>query len=122
VEDINLSIHAEDMPKRLLFADPCDEVQQAKESLCSAENEISTTSFWDILSFIPETEDYSPPNAILRFFSFTLRKYFNYQFSDDAFAEDPDPGSFSDIPFHSLALPRLFSKGEWGGLLVEPID
>jgi hypothetical protein len=102
VEDINLPIHVEDMPKRLLFANPCDEVQQAKESLC-AENEISTTSFWDILSFIPETEDYSPPTAILQFFRFTLCMYFKYRFSDDALAEDPDPSSFSDIPFRSLA-------------------
>ena len=106
----------EDITRRFLFADPCDEVQQA------AGKGVSPTSFWDIRSFIRCGDEYGPRTVILQFFRFLLRNHFNYRFTDDAFAEDPNPGAFNDLPFHSFAWPWLFSKGEWGDDLVEPID
>jgi hypothetical protein len=105
----------EDITCRFLFTDPCDEVQQVTGK------GVSPTSFWDIRSFIRGDDEYGPRTVILQFFRFLLRNHFKYRFTDDAFAEDPNPSAFNDLPFHSFAWPWLFSKGEWGDDLVEPI-
>jgi hypothetical protein len=95
----------------VLFADPCDEVQQV------IGEGVSPASFWDIRSFIRGGDEYGPRTVLLQFFSFLLRNNFKHRFTDGAFAEDPD-----DLPFHSFAWAWLFSEEEWGDHLVEPID
>ncbi|CZR56555.1 uncharacterized protein PAC_06444 [Phialocephala subalpina] len=113
VEDISLPIDINDITNRFLFANPCEEVQQAKADRNGG-------AFWDILSFLPyhgTAGTYSPPDALLNFFKFVLRK-FDYQFDDEAFIEDPDPGSETEMPFESFGWPVLFCDGEWGDCLL----
>jgi hypothetical protein len=117
VEDISLPIRIEDM-EYLLLADPCEEVQRARES--GGRGNFPT--FWDIESSLPSPGDFGPPIAIRQFFHFILSNKFNYRFGENAFQEEDDPGSEIDGPLYSLTWPHLFSHGEWGYNLVEPID
>lgn len=119
VEDISLPIDFNDMTKRFLFADPCEEVQRVRA------DDGKGSAFWDIPRFLPyhgTAGTYSPPDALLNFFSYVLRK-FNYKFSEEAFIEDDDLGSETDMPFESFGWPVLFCDGEWGDcLLVDGMD
>lgn len=114
VEDISLPIDINDMTRRFLFADPCDEVQHARA------DDGREGTFWDIPSFLPyygTAGTYSPPDALLNFFTYVFGK-FGYQFQNEAFIEDPDPGSENEMPFESLGWPVLFCDGEWGDCLL----
>ena len=120
VEELSQPICVDDMTQRYLFADPGQDISSASEA-SAGEDTTSPTAFWDIPSFLPSVRSYAPPNAIFHFFSFILQKYFDYRFTDEAFAEHDDPGAERPCPFESFAWPVLFCDGEWGLGLVEPV-
>ena len=123
VEEITLPVHVTDIKARYPVANPCCEIQRGSSTaLEQTANLVSTTSFWDIASFLPFPEPDRP--AVLEFFKYTLRKYFNARFADNAFGTplDQEPDAELEGPFYSLAWSHLFCNGESGNGLLHPYD
>jgi hypothetical protein len=117
LEEILMPDRVEDTLNCFLVANPLNQIEETETSRAlwtgTVANASPPANFFDISTFLPEQEPPDPP-AVLDLFSFIFRKYFNSQFSNEAF-----DGMIEDGPIFSLSWPQLFCNGEWGNGIID---